>query len=73
MSLKQEFEHVLIPAVKRMRDGEIKHLEQLTDALSHRNANTILVTSFIRTSKRHLAHYEQRLDEYIKYAQGLTD
>lgn len=63
MNFKEQLTSDIIPFVERMIDKETKHLSFLQDNKSPKE--------FIDNSKKSLSHLQQRLQEYIEYANKL--
>lgn len=78
MTFKEELENSLIPAIKRMIENESAHLEMLKKyQVTHNGGflDFILKTDIekmIIVSQAYLTHLEERLDDYVKYAQNLN-
>ncbi len=68
LSFKQQLEQEFIPAIRRMAEKERKHLEWLqTNDQSNKE-----IRNFTLRSACILKHLDERLEEYIKYAEGLS-
>ena len=68
LSFKEQLEQEFIPATRRMAVKERKHLEWL----QKHDQNNKQIYMFTLRSACVLKHLEERLDEYIKYAEGLS-
>jgi hypothetical protein len=68
LSFKEQLEQEFIPAIRRMAEKERKHLEWLQ---KHDQSNKQIYMFTLRSACV-LKHLDERLDEYIKYADGLS-
>lgn len=62
-SFKEQLELDIIPRLKKLIENEREHLNMLLETKASEN--------MIKNSEYHLKHFEQRYDEYVKYAQNL--
>jgi hypothetical protein len=65
---KEQLEQEFIPAIRKMAEKERKHLEWLQ---KHDQSNRHIYMFTLRSACV-LKHLEERLEEYIKYAEGLS-
>ena len=68
LSFKEQLEKEFIPAIRRMAEKERKHLEWLK---SNDQSNREIYMFTLRSACV-LKHLEERLEEYMEYAAGLS-
>jgi hypothetical protein len=67
ITFKEQIEQIITPAIKLMLEKEHKHLQWL----KKQDQSNIHVLAYTLKSEYILEQLEKRLDEYIKYADGL--
>ena len=67
MDFKQKFIQFWIPAVQETLQKEKEHYKIISDA----NLGAVQKHKWLKTSSAMITHLENRLEEYLAYAEGL--